>query len=231
MQPRPGFESTIWSDVLHAREKSDPDRRAALDRLCRAYWTPLAAWLQKRGGTREDAEDAVQGFLAHFLEKSLVDRADPDRGRFRNYLLKSFQHWLSNERRIAGAVKRGGGREPLPLQVEPAGKGSPEDAFNHAWAVTVLRRAQDLLKTDFESRGMGSHYLAVCSHLSGTADRPSYEELASRLGCSVADVGALLHAARRRLRDFVRSVLRETVETEQDVDPEVNDLFRFLLRK
>lgn len=231
MEPPGSFESTIWSDVLHAREKSDPDRRAALDRLCRAYWAPLSAWLLRRGTSREDAEDAVQGFLAYFLEKSLVDRADPDRGRFRNYLLKSFEHWLSNERRIAGAVKRGGGKGPLPLEVDPAGRESPEDAYNRSWAVTVLRRAQDLLRADFESRGMGSHYLAVCAHLSGTGDRPSYEDLASRLGCSVADVGALLHAARRRLRDFVRSVLRETVDTEQDVDPEVNDLFRFLLRK
>ena len=231
MQPPEEFKSTLWSDVLHAGDASDPSRRASLERLCRAYWAPLHAWVLRRGLPREDAEDAVQGFLAHFLEKDLLDRADPNRGRFRNYLLKSLEHWLANERRVAGAVKRGGGKAPQPMAFEPPGKDSSDDTFNRSWALTVLRKAQDLLRAEFDARGMGSHYQAVCAHLSGAGDRPSYEDLAARLNCTVGDVGALLHAARRRLRELVRSVLRETVETEAEVDQEVNDLFKFLPRK
>lgn len=231
MQPPDRFESTIWSDVLNARAGAPPDRRAALERLCGAYWQPLHAWLLHKGFSREEAEDAVQGFLAYFLEKSLVDRADPDRGRLRNYLMKTFDHWLSNERRIAGAAKRGGGRRAVPLDFSPPDRETPEDAFNRAWAITVLRKAQELLRAEFESRGMGAHYAAVCACLSGAEDRPSYEDLAKRLKCSVADVGALLHSTRRRLRDRVRSVLRDTVESESEVELEVGDLFKFLLRK
>ncbi len=231
MQPRDGFESTIWSDVLHARERTDSERRVALDRLCRAYWAPLHAWLLRRGFSREDAEDAVQGFLAHFLEKALVDRANPDRGRFRNYLLKTFENWLSNERRIAGAAKRGGGRKPAPLDFHPPDEETPEDAFNRSWALTVLRNAQERLRKEFETRGMGAHYAAVCACLSGSEDRPSYEVLAKRLGCSTADVGALLHSSRRRLGELIRSVLRDTVDAEPEVEAEVGDIFKFLLRK
>ena len=231
MEHRPGFQSTLWTEVLQAREGNPADRRESLGRLCQAYWSPLTAWLAAKGFSREDAQDAVQGFFAHFLEKGLMDRADPNRGRFRNYLLKSLENWLANERRKAQAEKRGGGRSPVPLDLEPAGPGIPEDAYNRSWAMTVLRKAQDLLRAEFESKGLGSHYQAICAHLSGTADRPSYEDLASRLGCTVADVGALLHGARRRLRELVRSVLRETVETDPEVDQEVNDLFKFLLRK
>lgn len=228
---RAGFESTIWSDVLHARERTDPERRAALDRLCRAYWSPLHAWLRGRGFSPEDAEDAVQGFLTHFLEKAFVDRADPNRGRFRSYLLKTFENWLANERRIAGAVKRGGGRKPVSLEAAPADSETPEDAFNRTWALTVLKNAQDRLRAEFESRNMGSHYAAVCSCLSGSEDRPSYESLAKKLGCTVADVGALLHSTRRRLGELIRSVLRDTVDAESEVEAEVSDIFKFLLRK
>ena len=228
---RQGFESTIWSDVLHAREKSDPERRAALDRLCRAYWPALHAWLRRRGFSKEDAEDAVQGFLAHFLGKALVDRADPERGRFRNYLLKTFENWLSNERRIAGAAKRGGGRHPAALEAQPPHFETPEDVFNRSWALTVLGNAQEWLRLEFESRGMGAHYAALCACMSGSEDRPSHEELAKRLGCTAADVGALLHSSRRRLGELIRSVLRDTVDSESEVESEVADIFKFLLRK
>jgi len=229
--PRPGFQSTLWTVILQAREGTDTDRREALGQLFQAYRVPLVAWLRGKGFSPEDAQDAVQGFFTHFLEKALMDRADPQRGRFRSYLLKTMENWLSNERRLAQAEKRGGGKRPLPLEVDPGARGSPDDAFNRAWAMTVLRKAQDLLRAEFESRGMGAHYQAVCEHLSASGDRPSYEALASRLGLSASDVGALLYAARRRLRELVRSVLRETVESDPEVDHEVNDLFKFLLKK
>jgi RNA polymerase sigma-70 factor (ECF subfamily) len=228
---RPGFDSTIWSDVLHARGRTDAERREALDRLCRAYWEPLHAWLRRRGVPPQDAEDSVQGFLAHFIEKALVDRADPARGRFRNYLLKTFEHWLSNERRIAGAAKRGGGRPPAPLSVQPPDLETPEDAFNRSWALTVLGRAQEQLKKELHEKGLGVHYAAFCACLSGSDDRPSHEEMAQKLGCAPADVAALLYASRRRLGELVRSVLRDTVDTGSDVENEVSELFKFLLRK
>src|SRR5262245_21396492 len=173
--PRPGFQSTLWTVILKAREGTDTDRREALGLLFQTYRGPLIAWLLGKGLSREDAQDAVQGFFAHFLEKALMDRADPQRGRFRSYLLKTMEHWLSNERRLAQAEKRGGGKRLLPLDVDPGARGSPEDAYNRAWAMTVLRKAQDLLRAEFEARGMGSHYQAVCEHLSAAGDRPSYE--------------------------------------------------------
>src|SRR5262245_28885558 len=226
---RPAFESTIWSDVLHAREKPEAERREALDRLCRAYWAPLHAWLRRRGFSPEDAEDSVQGFLAHFIGKALVDRADPNRGRFRNYLLKTFENWLSNERRIAGAVKRGGGKPAAPLSVHPPDLETPEDAFNRSWALTVLARAQELLRKELHAKGLGVHYAAFCACLSGSDDRPSHEEMARKLGCTPADVAALLHASRRRLGELIRSVLRDTVDTGSEVESEVQDIFKFLL--
>jgi DNA-directed RNA polymerase specialized sigma24 family protein len=229
--PRPGFQSTLWTVILQAREGDSTNRREALGRLLEAYRGPLVAWLLGKGCSPDDTQDAVQGFFAYFLEKALVERADPTRGRFRNYLLKVFDPWLSNERRVARAGKRGGGRPTVSLVVDPGGHGTPEDAYNREWAMTVLARAQAELRREFEERGMASHYRAVCEHLSAVEDRPSYEDLASRLGVKPADVGALLFNSRRRLRELVKSVLRETVDTEAEVEPEVGDLFKFLVKK
>src|SRR5687767_11045730 len=104
--PPAPFATTLWSTIIQARDSDGTDRRTALDRLCARYWTPLYAYLLRRGLTREDAQDAVQGFFAYFLEKELIEKVDKDRGKFRRYLLAVLERWLANERRTASAEKR-----------------------------------------------------------------------------------------------------------------------------
>src|SRR5262245_47030862 len=111
------FRSTLWSVILRTREGSDSDRRAALERLGRTYWPPLYVHLLRKGLSREDAQDAIQGFFAHLLEKDLLDRVNPDRGRFRTYLLFVLERFLANERRVAHADKRGGGAPRISLDL------------------------------------------------------------------------------------------------------------------
>jgi RNA polymerase sigma factor (sigma-70 family) len=240
MEPRAVFESTLWSVVLQAREGNAAQRRAALQRLCQIYWPPLYSYLRRKGHSHEQAQDLVQGFFTYLLEKALMDRADPERGRFRSYLLTILENWLAGEHRKSRAQKRGGGQPTLSFdftvagsieRVEPEVKESPEDSFNRSWALTVLKQALELLKDEYESRGMGAHYEAFCAHISGGADRPSHEALSTALGCTLGDVNSLLSASRRRLRELVRSVLRQTVADESDVDQEVSGLFRILLKK
>jgi len=240
MEVRAAFQSTLWSVVLRAREGDAEERRAALQRLCQSYWPPLYAYLLRKGHTRDDAQDLVQGFFAYLLENALVDRADPERGRFRSYLLKILENWLAGEYRKSHALKRGGGQATLSFDfavggsvehVEPEAKDSPEDSFNRSWAMTVLKQALELLKSEYESRGMGPHFEAFCAQISGGPERPSHEALSASLGCSLGDVNSLLSASRRRLREFVRSVLRATVEDEGDVDQEVNSLFQIVQKK
>lgn len=234
------FQSTLWAVVLQARDGNGAERRAALERLGEMYWPPLYAYLLRKGHSPDDAQDLVQGFFTHLLEKALIDRADPARGRFRNYLLKVLENWLASENRKSRAQKRGGGRSTLSFDfavagslehVEPEAGDSPEVVFNRSWAMTVLRKGLEMLKGEYESRGMGPHYEAFCAHISGGPNRPSHEALSAALNCSMSDVNALLYASRRRLRELMRSVLRDTVGSESDIDQEVNELFQFLLRK
>ena len=84
-----GFDTTHWSIVRAAGSDSTGRARDALGQLCETYWEPLYAYLRRRGHSAEDAEDLTQGFLARVLEKGVVRAADPDRGRFRSFLLAS----------------------------------------------------------------------------------------------------------------------------------------------
>lgn len=224
MQPAAPFKTTLWSTVLQARDSDGADRRAALDRLCARYWTPLYAYLLRRGLARDDAQDAVQGFFAYFLEKELIGKVDPDRGKFRRYLLAVLERWLANERRTAFAAKRSFDFKSADRRLifDPAA--NPDDAFRKSWAMEVLRESMARLKREYEELGRSRRFEAFAAH-SAAGARPSIEELATRLGVTPADVSRIVYEARRRLQDLIRAVLRDTVDSEAEVDDEVKELF------
>ena len=72
-----------------------------------AYWPPLYAFARHRGNGPEDAQDLVQGFFQHLIESQALGTIDQAKGRFRSFLLASFQNFMAMERRRAGAEKRG----------------------------------------------------------------------------------------------------------------------------
>ena len=70
------FVTTQWSMVLAAGGVLSHEQREALERLCRAYWYPLYAYVRRAGNDAEEAKDLTQGFLAHLLEKGGLRLAD-----------------------------------------------------------------------------------------------------------------------------------------------------------
>jgi hypothetical protein len=115
--PRGPFEATRWSLVLRAGAEDTAQRQSTLSELYLAYWSPLYAFLRRCGRTAEDARDLAQEFFVRLLDGSLLATADPAKGRFRTLLLAGLRHLDANAHRASATVKRGGGRELLPLDV------------------------------------------------------------------------------------------------------------------
>src|SRR5439155_19221434 len=100
MKPIPGtlqeggaaFQSTHWTLVLRARQ-SDPTEtgREALSNFCEAYWPPRYTFLRRRGHASAEAQDLVQCFFAHLLEKNWLSCADTERGRLPTFLIGALQ--------------------------------------------------------------------------------------------------------------------------------------------
>ena len=103
------FATTHWSIALQAGRRSSPDSDQALESLCRAYWYPLYAYVRRRGRSAEDAKDLMQEFFARLIQKEFLKAADPERGRFRAFLLMVFKRFLATEHERQQAQKRGGG--------------------------------------------------------------------------------------------------------------------------
>jgi RNA polymerase sigma-70 factor (ECF subfamily) len=101
-----GFPATMWTWLLEIQEADEETRRAALDFLIRRYWKPVYLFIRREGHAEEEAKDLAQAFFTVALIRNLFGRANPEIGRFRNFLLKSLKRFLANARRDAHAKKR-----------------------------------------------------------------------------------------------------------------------------
>ena len=229
-----GFETTRWSTVL-AASQSTGHAQEALATLCQIYWYPLYAYLRRGGHTAEDAEDLTQGFFAHLLEKRALRAADPERGRFRSFLLASLRHYVSNERARARADKRGGSAVLLPLddaegqyRREPADDRTPERLLDRRWALTVLDRVAATLREEFCRRGKEAVFDELKPHLTGDAEGTPYREIGVRLGLSEGAARVAVHRLRRRFGELLRKEVGQTLASPEDIEDEIRCLMRAL---
>lgn len=220
---------------------------AALAQLCQTYWPPLYTYVRGRGYSVHDAQDLTQGFFGHLIEHKIHTRADPERGKFRSFLLASLKHFLSHARDHDQALKRGGGRELLPLnegraeEAESlfqthAGSGAnalPEDRlFERTWAETLVETALDRLAAAYKAEGKENLFERLQTFLTVGADPlPTYSELAARLSVTESTIRSHVTRLRAHYREMLRAEVRRTVNTEAEVDEELRELLRVLIEK
>lgn len=237
--PNSHFRTTRWS-IVRSSHSEGPAARAALDELCEAYWYPLYAYLRRRGEDDGDALELVQSFLAGVLEGGAFDGATPDRGTFRAYLVGALKHHASNERRKDDAEKRGGGRvRSLDLALENgaaaqrySGQGpdrTPEQEFEHAWALEVVQRATDRLEQEAEERGRGEMFDVLRDTLDGSDGDMTHAERAAELGCSVGAVRVNAHRLRQRLGELIRDEIAQTVDETAQQESAIETELRHLV--
>src|SRR5215471_8964449 len=109
------FPTTRWTLVISAAGPHRKEERSALVALCENYWYPLYTYLRRRGYPADQAQDLTQEFFIRVLEGRYLDRADPEKGRFRAFLLTSLKFFVSGEQDRHRAQKRGGGGLPAAL--------------------------------------------------------------------------------------------------------------------
>src|ERR1043166_641552 len=211
------FQNTLWSRVFAAGKSDSAETKRALEELCRLYWYPIYAFLRRRGHDREQARDLAQGFFAYLLGRKLLRKADPERGRFRSFLLGMLKNFASHECAKEKAPRRGGSVEFISLDDETAEERyscesssnlTPENLFDRRWAMTVLEEAMRRLKAEYERAQMADLFAAIQPFLSGDGER-SFAELGARLNRSEGAARMLVFRLRERFRQVIRAVIGE----------------------
>src|SRR5215831_4608162 len=156
------FDTTRWTLVIASAQEQSRTGQAALAALCQIYWYPLYTFARRRGHSPHDAQDLTQGFFLHLLEHRALSQADRLKGKFRSFLLACFQNYLSVEAQRAHALKRGGQRQVVSLdlenaesryRLEPVDQLTAEKIFDARWALTLLDYAKTVLRQEYVSRG------------------------------------------------------------------------------
>lgn len=230
-----GFPLTRWTLVAAAGGSQSQDAGAALQDLCQLYWPPVYAFVRSWGRSRQEAEDLTQAFFASLLERDAIALADPERGRFRTFLLACLKNFLRNERRSEGAQKRGGGHQPVSLDAEQGDSwlssgetttDSPDRIFERQWASALLRQVFARLEAHYRKEDKAGLFEALSPLLGGVEERGIYRDLATQLGMTVDATRMAVFRMRNRFRDLLREEISETVNSEAEVNDEIDALFR-----
>jgi RNA polymerase sigma factor (sigma-70 family) len=233
----PQFHTTQWSLIVAAAGQDGVAAKAALADLCQAYWYPVYAFLRRRGHSVEDARDLTQGFFATLLEKGYLADADPERGRFRSFLLTAVSRSASKQHDRARAQKRGGGRPILSIDFddgevrylrEPVDNWTPERIFERRWALTLLDRTLARLRQDHEASGKCTQFDALKVYLTGEAGAPAFRQVADQLGMTEGAAKVAVHRLRQKYRELLRAEIAQTVAANDDVDDELSLLLAAL---
>jgi RNA polymerase sigma factor (sigma-70 family) len=227
------FPTTHWSVVMAVGKGDSPQAADALEQLCGAYWYPLYAFVRRQVQEAYDAEDLTQEFFSRFLAKEYFGRADPALGRFRSYLLTCLKHFLWEQQRQAGRLKRGGGQTIISLdsqtaeeryRSEPMDTLTPETAYDRCWALTLLERVLARLADEQSAAGKQQVFAQLKEYLWGQTSSVGYSEMAERLGMTESAVKVAVHRLRRRLRDLLREEVAHTVAAADEIDDELRHL-------
>ena len=237
--PSSAFHTTSWTLVLAASGDSAADSAAALTRLCQTYWHPVYAFIRRLGYDPDQAQDLSQGFFALLLEKNYLQDADRERGRFRSFLLTSVKHFLANEWDRSHALKRGGGRVPIAIDVLEAERwyapaaveaNTPERLFERRWAISLLEHVIVQLRAEFAATGKADQFDRLSMFLSPDSDRVGYDEVAAQMGTSAGALRMAVHRLRRRYRALLREQIAATVSSPEEADDEIRFLMATLSR-
>jgi RNA polymerase sigma factor (sigma-70 family) len=231
------FNTTHWSLVLAAREEDSPQAAELLEKLCRSYWYPLYLFVRRSGYDQEAAKDLTQGFFKRLLEKNYLLQVDPEKGKFRSFLLASIKHFLANDWDRTQTKKRGGAYaiiswdDPEVENQVRSASGSelaPDKAFERQWALTLLDQVFHHLRAECAAAGKEELFESLRAYLSGEKSAESYAEAASRLKMTPGSVQVAVHRLRRRYGELLRAEIAQTVRTPAEVDEEIRSLFAAL---
>ena len=235
--PNDWFATTHWSVVLAAGQSDSAEALGALERLCRAYWYPLYVYVRRQGYSTEDAQDLTQGFFQKLLRKDYLTKTDPDKGRFRAFLIASLKHYLADQRDWERAAKRGGGRAVLSLdaeeaedryRLEPVDSMTPERLYERRWALTSLEQARRRLREEFVAAGKIDLYDYLKAVESGDGQPASYAVAGRRLGLSEGAIKSAALRLRRRYGELLRQEISQTVARVSDIDEEIRYLLKVI---
>lgn len=208
--------------------------REAREALCKAYWQPVASYLQALGLSTMDAEDGAQELMSTVCREDVLKQIDPTKGRLRHYFKAAARHLILNHHRDSTAQKRGNGArhvglDELPDIARADDEASSDAMFDQQWAWTLFDRAFTALEQSYSLRGKGDLLVALKPALVSHEGLLPYEKLAAAFGVGDSQIKIEVHRLRRRFAERLRMEVAATLAPTATAH-EVEDETRYLVQ-
>ena len=164
----------------------------------------------------------VDGFFASRLDRDgYFDQWRESGLRLRRWLMNGFLFYLREEiRRQRRDGKSSLGQEPAM----PAGSGPDED-FDRAWAMAMVRDAWADAAKSCEADGLGAHWrLFIRHHVDGLA----YKEFVHEFDVTPSQAAVMVRTATGRFKKAVRHRILMDGVHENDVNEELQRLMEIM---
>jgi len=234
------FQNTHWSIVEKIKADYAPCNKELVGELLGHYWKPVYCYLQRKGHNNEQAKDLTQGFFQEVvLGRKLVQQADHSKGRFRTFLLTALNRYLTSEYRKQTAQKRTPADTIFPQEAdlpEPLEGLVSEDLFNYAWVSQLLDRILEEVRSECNKHGLEIHWKVfrdrVLQPIMDCHEPPSMTEICERYKIDgPVKASNMIVAVKRHFQTALRRHLRQSVESENEVNIEIRELMKFLAKK
>ena len=230
------FPRTDWAELGPAAT-ADADR---LDRLIRLYWTPLRIFLVASfPSLKEQADVLLQEFAEDkILKTGWLQRADPVRGQFRDFLKVSLRNFILD--RLSRAEVKHAPVSLDELEVDLPGPEATAEAFDLTWVRTVLAETLRRMEADCKSpsaeqprRGQiwEMFRIRLLEPLFKDAPQVPYDQLIESFGLkSPTDSSIMLLSAKRMFKTHLTRVIKEYAEQDAATAEEIRALEEFVGR-
>ena len=232
------FMTTHWT-VVRSAGSDDTLARQSLESLCQNHWYPLYVYVRRQGCDQDRAEDLIQSFFCHLIEKSFLKKAQQEKGRFRSFLLKSIKNFLCNEWDKSRALKRGGGKKIFSIdyedaeskyKIEPQDVQTAEALYERRWALNVLELALKKLELEMKVKGKKSLFDHLKVFLNGKTSDTKVAEIAQQLDMKEGTLKTAASRLRKRYRILIKAEISETLDDDNLDDDNLDDEYQTLLK-
>jgi len=224
------FPTTDWELFSQLKSEQSPDRSDALCLLLTRYGPAIHRFLRlTKGMSASDADDLQSAFVIDKLlpSNTLFHRAEATRGRFRNFLVRSLQNYLTD------CLRRSGGRREESLTSFHANavttSSAESNAFDHAWACSILQQALDKTRAYLMESGQPGTWEVFARRIAGPIldDREPtpYPLLVTELALDgPIQASNLLSSAKRVFSRQLQSILADQAGPDERFAQQLIDL-------
>ena len=216
------FPTTLWTQVIHAKEGNQP----SLEDFYRRYATPVYCYFRAKKVDQETAKDLTQDLFVKLSNGKLLGHLQPRRHRFRFYLIKAARNqWIDYLKKKRCELDRRIGPldevlESISPRVEPSSQVSPEEAYQRRAAQALLDEVILRVQQECRSGGLSVHFsIFAARHLENKRHR--WEQIGKRHGVSGQKASNMARTVSERFRQMLYNQIKLECREHEEVEEEI----------